>query len=104
MGFDNLERAGGLHSLNFAAAAVEVAHHRAHKFLGLHNFHVHDRLEQTGIDGFEGIAEGMFAGDLEGHTLGIHEVLFAVVKIHLHVHYQIEAGTDIQCYRDRHYL
>ena len=45
----------------------------------------HDRLEQSGVGFFHGLAEGFAAGQLEGQLGGIDIVVLAVVERHLEI-------------------
>ena len=79
----------GLHPLDLAAAAVEVAHDVAHELLGHRDLDLHDRLEDGRVGLAEGVLDGHRAGDLERHLRRVDVVVRAVEQGDLDVDHRV---------------
>ena len=75
----------GLRSHHATAPHRKIAEDVAQGFLGSPDLHLQDGLDKMRLRIHEGLAEGVFACDLEGHVLGIDRVLFAVIEIDFHI-------------------
>ncbi len=75
----------GLRSHHATAPHREIAEDVAQGFLGSTDLHLQDGFDEMRLRIHEGLAEGVFACDLEGHVLGIDRVLFAVIEVDFHI-------------------
>ena len=75
----------GLHALDLAAPAVEVADDVAHELLGIVDLDPHDRLEDGRIGLAERVLDRHRAGDLERHLGRVDLVVRPVEQRHLDV-------------------
>ena len=76
---NELRGALGVHTLNPAAAAVEVAHEVAGIFHRGLDLHVHDRLQQGRLGLLHGGFESLAGGQLERQFRGVDVVIRAVI-------------------------
>src|SRR6185295_6900316 len=59
------------HSLDLSTTTIQIADHIAHKILGNHNLHLHDRLKQHRIGSLTGIEKSHRPGDFKCHFIGV---------------------------------
>src|SRR5215218_200347 len=90
--------AARLHSVDAAAAAVEVADHIAHELLGHHDLDGKDGLEKDGLRAARGLLEGERAGNLEGDFRGVRVVVLAIHERDADVDHRV-AGLDARVER-----
>src|SRR5215470_7984251 len=64
---DDLRRPAGVHPLDLAPTAVQVADDVAHELLGHRDLDPHHRLEDDRAGLLDGVLDGHRGGDLEGH-------------------------------------
>src|SRR5438105_1519130 len=84
-GLDQLAVADGLHALDAAAAAVQIAHHIAEVLLRRDDLDGHHRLEQLRLRPLHRFLEGHRARDLEGALARVDLVVRPVDELDLDV-------------------